>query len=91
MIAKRVEISPDVLFQELEGETILLDLRSQSYFGLDPVGTRVWQLLKAQTHLEQVVELMSEEFDVEENRLRQDVMSLVQELADTGLIKIEEP
>ena len=41
----RIEISEDVLFQEVGGETVLLDLASEQYFGLDAVGTRIWQLL----------------------------------------------
>ena len=38
-------ISPEVLHQEINGETVLLDLDSESYFGLDAVATRVWQLI----------------------------------------------
>ena len=38
-------VSKDVLFQEVAGETVLLDLNSESYFGLDEVGTRIWTLL----------------------------------------------
>ena len=41
----QVEISPEALFQELDGETVLLNLQSERYYGLDDVGTRMWQLL----------------------------------------------
>jgi hypothetical protein len=40
----RVKVNDDVLFQELQGEAVLLNLKSGVYFGLDPVGTRIWQL-----------------------------------------------
>ncbi|MBT6125779.1 MAG: PqqD family protein, partial [Halieaceae bacterium] len=40
-----VTLSPDVISQEVSGETVLLDLNSEHYFGLDEVGTRIWQLI----------------------------------------------
>jgi hypothetical protein len=42
---RKIKISPDVLFQEVSGETVLLDLESEHYFGLDAVGTRIWGLI----------------------------------------------
>ena len=43
---RKITISPEVMSQEVSGETVLLDLQSESYFGLDEVGTRIWQLLQ---------------------------------------------
>jgi hypothetical protein len=43
---QKYQISPDVLSQEVHGETVLLDLAGETYFGLNEVGTRIWQLLK---------------------------------------------
>lgn len=80
-------ISPDVLAQELDGETVLLDLKSDKYFGLDPVGTRVWQLLGEGENSEAIVDRMVDEFDVEIGQLRQDLEALLGELSGAGLIK----
>jgi hypothetical protein len=44
---RSIKISKEVLSQELAGETVLLDMASEGYFGLDAVGTRVWQLLQS--------------------------------------------
>src|SRR4051812_15119232 len=57
-IANRVKISDDVLFQELQGEAVLLELKTGVYFGLDKVGTRVWQLLGEQATIAGVVDAM---------------------------------
>ena len=46
-LASRIRPSDEVLFQELQDESVLLDLKSGVYFGLDIVGTRIWQLLLA--------------------------------------------
>ena len=50
-LADQITVSPEVLFQEVGGEAVLLDLASESYFGLDDVGMRIWQLLQEQGSL----------------------------------------
>ena len=52
-----IRISDNVLSQEVAGETVLLDLASESYFGLDEVGTRVWQMLKQGMGREAITEV----------------------------------
>jgi hypothetical protein len=84
--ATRVKISDEVLFQELQGEAVLLELKTGVYFGLDKVGTRVWQLLGEQATLGGVVEAMMHEFDVSEERCTEDVLTLVERLKEQGLL-----
>jgi hypothetical protein len=81
-----VTISHEVLFQELDGEAVLLDLASESYFGLDDVGTRIWQLLQDHGSLRKVFDVMLSEYDVEPERLEQDLLKHIGELADAGLV-----
>ena len=81
--------SPEVLVQELDGEAVLLNLESERYFGLDDVGTRVWQHLLEHRRLERVCEEMQKEFDVDESRLRADILQLVEELIDAGIVTVE--
>ena len=81
-------VSEDVLFQEVSGETVLLDLASESYFGLDEVGTRVWQLLNDGHCLESLLGVMLDEYDVEPERLETDIRALLDSLLEAGLITI---
>jgi hypothetical protein len=88
-IESRVKLSSDVLFQELQGDAVLLDLKSGVYFGLDRVGTRVWGLLGEHKIIGRAVEAMTEEFDVPTERCTQDVLSLVLKLQEQGLLAID--
>ena len=81
-----VTISREVLFQELDGEAVLLDLASESYFGLDSVGTRIWQLLQEHGSLRTILDTMLDEYDVEPARLEEDLLKHVGDLADAGLV-----
>jgi hypothetical protein len=80
-------IPEEVLFQEVSGETVLLDLESESYFGLDEIGTRVWVLLNEGKSVGQMVDVLQEEYEVERVTLEGDIDELLGELAEAGLIK----
>ena len=84
----QVQCSGEVLVQEVGGESVLLDLASERYFGLDPVGTRVWQLLADAPALAQVHATLCGEFDAPPERIQADLLALVQELAVAGLVEI---
>ncbi len=87
-LACEAKISPEVLFRELAGEAVLLDLKSQRYFGLDEVGTRIWQLLDERRQTGGLLEALLDEFDVEEARLRRDLRAFLHRLTDAGLIEL---
>lgn len=81
------EVSADVLSQEVDGETVLLDLAGEAYFGLNEVGSRVWQLLKQDHGFNELLDLLEDEFDVPRDRLEADVADLMESLVKAGIVK----
>ena len=69
---------------------MLLNLESESYFGLDDVGTRMWQALTSTSSTEAAFEMLLAEFDVEPDRLRSDLADFVHTLTEAGLIRVRE-
>ena len=86
--ADRFSISDEVLSQEVNGETVLLDLEGESYFGLNEVGTRVWQLLRDELNIGLVLDTLDGEYDVSREQLESDVAKLLGSLEESGLIKL---
>lgn len=80
--------SDDVLFQEVGGEAVLLKLASENYFGLDAVGTRIWILLNEDPSLKRAFDILSDEYEVEAEVLERDLLSLVERMADAGLVVV---
>jgi hypothetical protein len=86
----RVRPAADVLFRDLGGEAVLLDVASGSYFGLNEVGARVWQLVAAGGTLAGIVAALAAEYDVPGERLQADVLALVEDLAANRLVIVEQ-
>ena len=84
-------VSADAICQEVSGEIVILDLKSEQYFSLDPVGTRIWQLLQEKAHLEKILTTLLAEYDVEESELKADIKALLDKLSSEGLITMLEP
>lgn len=84
----RLGISKNVLFREIDGEAMLLNLDSGIYFGLDSVGTKIWNLMTEGKPLETIAQSISSEYDVSENRCRTDLFELAEALRKHGLVEV---
>ena len=82
-------LSDQVMFQNLEGESVLLDLASESYFGLNEVGARVWELIDGTRSLDDIHRVLVAEYDADEAAVREDLARLTSELSERGLIQFE--
>lgn len=84
----RVSIPDDVLISNLQEESVILNLQSERYFGLDSIGTRILTVLTSSESIEAAYEKLSGEYDVDENVLRADLIALVEDLSEKGLVTI---
>lgn len=85
----RLTLPDSVLLNELDGESVLLNLQTEAYFGLDEVGTRMLRLATSLASVEATVPALLAEFDVDEARLRQDLLTLLDELLANGLVALD--
>lgn len=74
--------------RQIEGESVLLNLQSEQYFGLDEVGTRMWVALTSANSMQEAYEALLAEYDVDAEKLRQDLQGLVEKLVEKGLIEV---
>ena len=78
-------ISKDAVFRDLDGEAVILDLNAGTYFGLNKVGTRIWQLIAENGALKNVFDVMCTEYDAAPDILERDLLDLVSSLAEARL------
>lgn len=84
--ASRVRIPDEVVFRELDGEAVVLNIESGIYFGLDDVGTRIWQMLATLESLSAVRDAMHAEYDAPPSQLDADLLTFVEQLLAKKLI-----
>ena len=82
----RYQCAPEVLFQEVNGEIVLLDLEAETYFGLNESGAMVWRLLQKELDVEQIVAHLLSEFDAEPGTVEKDVRELLEQLENARLV-----
>jgi hypothetical protein len=80
--------SKDQVWRELDGEAIVLNLETGVYYGLDPVGARIWSLLQEPIRVEQICQKLLDEYDVERTACQEDLLALLKGMADSGLIQV---
>ncbi len=71
----------------VQGERVILDLKRGGYYGLDPVGAYIWELIEQPTTVEKVIDAVMAEYAVSRERCTEDVIGVLAELEQHGLIK----
>jgi len=86
---ERAFATPRVLFKDLGDEAVLLDLATETYFGLNATGSRLFKLVTAGPTIREALAIMREEFDVGPDELERDARELLGELVGRGLLRTE--
>jgi len=85
VVAAEGQVSSD-----LGGEVAILELEAGVYYGLDEVGARIWSLIQEPRSVDEVRDILLEEYEVEPERCQHDLIALLQRLAEEGLVKVED-
>ena len=86
LMVKRASVPPAVLLRELDGESVLLNLDSERYYGLDEVGTHMWEVVTSSATIGAAYEALMAEYDVTPELLAADMRSLLTDLVAHGLL-----
>ena len=83
-----VVVAKDQISRDLDGEAVILNMKSGIYCGLNEVGARIWQLIQEPKSAKGVLNTLLEEYNVEADRCESEVLALLQEMSDNGLIEV---
>ncbi len=87
-LTDRVTVPSHVLVRFLDRESVLLNIETERYFGLDETGTRMWQLVTAAPNVEIAYRQLLDEYDVEAELLRANLTELLSRLVENGLLQV---
>jgi hypothetical protein len=88
LFSQRVVVPESVLVRELSGEAVMLNLKSEMYFGLDEVGYRVWTVLTTSDSIGAAYEQLLSEYEVEPEELRESLDSLLGQCVEHDLVQL---
>ncbi len=84
---RKWQVNPEVLSSKIDEEAILMSFEAESYFGLDPVGSRIWELLSKQpATLDELVVLLIDDYEINEKTCREHVKQFIDDMWAKKLI-----
>lgn len=90
VLAASMTVPGHILFQEVAGNAALLNLDTETYFGLDEVGTRMWQAMEQAASIGEAAAALTEVYDASLETLQNDIVQLVLDLQKNGLVGLGE-
>ena len=84
--SQRLRISDAAVVRDLDGESVILNIESGIYFGLDQVGTRIWELIGQYGDVDSILRVLEDEYDADPRVLRADLEALIGVLIEKQLV-----
>jgi hypothetical protein len=85
-----VTATPEQVSCALGDESSILSLKNSVYYSLDPVGTRIWELLRQSRSVGKILEVLLQEYDVAPDRCERDLFAILEKLLQEGLIEVRD-
>ena len=77
----------ELVSSDLDGETVLLSIETGKYYNMDPIGSRIWELIKDPMSVSQLIDILLGEFEVDREQCEQEVLAFLNKLAGDHLIR----
>ena len=87
--SSKIVVSKDVVSCDLGGETAMLDMKEGVYYGLNEIGTVIWELIQNPITLLEIIDKILEEYEVDEETCYADTVELIKEMEKNGLVAIK--
>ena len=78
----------DQVTAKVDDEVVMMSMQQGEYYGLDSIGSRIWELFAKPNSVENIIETLMQEYDVDRKTCEKDVQEFIQKLVDKGLLKI---
>jgi hypothetical protein len=78
----------ELVSSDLDGETVLLSIETGKYYNMDPIGSRIWELIKDPMSVSQLIDILLDEFNVDREQCEKEVLAFLNKLAEDHLIQL---
>jgi hypothetical protein len=85
----KLQRKPGILFNEIDGEVVMLSIENSEYYGMDKVGSRIWQLLENPLSFNELVTILMDEYEVTEEKCCQETKNFLNKITEKKLLIVE--
>jgi len=89
-IESKVQRNPEMVSGNMDGEVVMLSIQRGEYFGLDKIGSRIWELIENPRSIEEIKAILLEEYEVDEETCLIDLIEFLEDLQNKGLIIVNQ-
>jgi len=79
----------DIVASDIDGEVVMMSIENGAYYGIDSIGSRIWELIETPCKVSDLIKLLLEEFDVDRPTCERDVLKFLAELQKNNTILIQ--
>jgi len=76
-----------IISSDMDGETVMMSIENGEYYGINPIGSRIWELLEHPVTLSEICELLLKKYDVDANQCQTEVLKFANHLFEKKLIR----
>ncbi|NJD90496.1 MAG: lasso peptide biosynthesis PqqD family chaperone [Geobacter sp.] len=78
----------DIVASDIEDEKVMMSIEKGEYFGLEPIGSRIWEMMATPVKVSAIIDAMLNQYDIDRQTCENDVLKFLSELNDAGIIRI---
>ena len=71
---------------DMDGETVMMSIENGKYYGMDPIGSRIWKLIEKPQSPSVLCEILLNEYNIDQEICQQHVLEFLNKLSDQGLV-----
>ena len=87
-ITTNITRHPDMLSAEIGGEAVMMSIENGAYFGLNPIATRIWDLIEQPKTIAELIQTITDEYDVSAEQAADDVQEFVADMLERGIAQL---
>ena len=79
----------EIVASDIDGETVMMSVENGKYYGLDDIGSRIWELIERPVKVSDLIDTLLKRFDIDRETCERDVLKFLNGLNDDRILKVE--
>ncbi|OGU16429.1 MAG: pyrroloquinoline quinone biosynthesis protein [Geobacteraceae bacterium GWC2_53_11] len=78
----------DIVASDIDNEKVMMSIEKGQYFGLEPTGSRIWEMIETPVRVSVLIDTLTGQYDVDRETCERDLLAFIGELDEAGIIQV---